>query len=497
MSIRLRLTLLYCAIITLILATFSLTLYIGQVQSTYNDFVRRLGEGAQAIAEGEALPPSVTDGKQPPPPPDNGQPPPPPDNGQQPPPPPRTEQYYTQLRDSTGQIIKYAPTAGNTPLLPLSDRGLAALNENQTWDEITRIEGIRFLVYSQPVSGSAGQPQIIQVAGSLAGRDNDLAALRNTLAFSSCITLIIAFGLGWLLGRVALRPINQVTGTVRAIGAERDFSRRIAYSGPNDELGRLIATFNQMITELQSAYQQVEQLLQGQRRFVADASHELRTPLTTVRGNLGLLQRQPPISSDDREDVLADTVNETERMMRLIKDMLTLARFDIKSTLLCETLPLKALLEEVRQQINRLAPERTITCQVDRDATIPANRDALKQVLLILGDNTLKHTPPKSAIIFKVTTTDQVPTTDQISTTKAEVVISVSDNGPGINPAHLPHIFDRFYRGDEARTGPGTGLGLAIAKELTEAQHGSLIVENRAGGGTVFKVIFSESPDQS
>jgi signal transduction histidine kinase len=233
-----------------------------------------------------------------------------------------------------------------------------------------------------------------------------------------------------------------------------------------------------MLTELQAAYQQVEQSLQTQQRFVADASHELRTPLTTLRGNIELLQRQPPISPADEADVLADMGEESERLMRLVNDLLVLARADAKQPLRRETIQLTPLLEDICQQMRRTAPSRTLTCDISADLTMRGDPDAMKQGLLILLDNALKHTPPQAEIALRATTAEE------------QVNISLSDTGPGIKPTLLPHIFDRFYRGDTARTGTSTGLGLAIARELVEAQKGTLTVESKVGQGTTFRLAF-------
>jgi signal transduction histidine kinase len=298
------------------------------------------------------------------------------------------------------------------------------------------------------------------------------------LLIGSSGAVIAAFGIGWLLAGFTLRPINRLRLTAQTIGAERDFNRRVDHSGPNDEIGQLVTTFNNMLAELQAAYVQVEETLQAQRRFVADASHELRTPLTTLRGNIGLLQREPPISGEDRTDVLTDMVEETERLMRLVNELLVLARADAGRPLEQEPVRLKPLVEDVYQQVKLLAPQRSIICRSEADVSVLGNGDALKQVLLVLLDNALNHTPPEAVITLAT-----APNNGQIE-------IWVSDNGPGIAPAHLPHIFDRFYRGDAARSSPGTGLGLAIADELTQAQHGTITVQSQVGQGSVFTLSF-------
>jgi signal transduction histidine kinase len=288
--------------------------------------------------------------------------------------------------------------------------------------------------------------------------------------------LLVAFGAGWLLAGAALRPIDRIIQTARAIGAERDFTRRVAYRGPNDEVGRLATTFNVMLTELHATYRQVAQALQAQRRFVGDASHELRTPLTTIRGNLELLRREPPIGESDRRAVLSDTIDETERLARLVNDLLALARADAGWQPALDPVAVDALVEEVCRQARLLAPDRPIVADVSRDVTVVANRDLLKQVLLILVDNALKHTPPSGAVTIAAMAEGE------------QVALGVRDEGPGIAPDMLPHLFERFYRGDSARTEGGTGLGLAIARALVEAQGGAIAVESCAGAGSVFTV---------
>jgi signal transduction histidine kinase len=268
-----------------------------------------------------------------------------------------------------------------------------------------------------------------------------------------------------------------------------------------------------MLTELQGAYHHIEDALQAQRRFVADASHELRTPLTTIRGNLELLRREPPIRAEDRVAVLGDMVEECERLMRLVNDLLALARADAGRPLRIDVLPLKPLVEEVCRQARRLDSGRPIDTSGVRDVTVAANRDALKQVLLILLDNALKYTPVDGKLSVEVTT-DHRPLATEDGGSKIEdgnaildprssilhppsskgvsmvgrqssVVVRVSDTGAGIAPEALPHIFERFYRGDTARTGEGAGLGLSIARTLITAQHGTIAVDSAPGRGTV------------
>jgi signal transduction histidine kinase len=317
---------------------------------------------------------------------------------------------------------------------------------------------------------------MVQIARALTDQEQSLRTLRGLLVGGSIIVTVVAFGAGWLLAGTALRPIDRITQTAATIGDERDFGRRVHHSGPVDEIGRLATTINAMLEELQSAYRQVEQALLAQRRFVADASHELRTPLTTVRGNLGLLQRDPPISEDDRVAVLDDMAGETDRLIRLVNDLLVLARADAGRALPSEPIALRPIIEESCRTARMLEPGRDIEYQELPEVTVDGNRDAIKQILLILLDNAIKFTPRDASISIVVEPSGE------------QVALHIRDTGPGIEPAILPHIFERFVRGTASRTGSGAGLGLAIARTLAEMQHGRLTVESELGQGSTFSL---------
>ena len=315
---------------------------------------------------------------------------------------------------------------------------------------------------------------IVQVARSLADRDRSLVGLRTALILGSALTTAVAFGMGWILSGVTLRPIHRITWTARQIGEERNFASRVEHDGPSDELGQLATTFNGMLARLQDAYQQVTRALQMQRDFVADVSHELRTPLTTIRGNLALLDRRPPLPSEEKEDILSDVVDETERLIRLVGNLLTLARADAGRQLEHEPVPVGPLLEDVCRQARVLEPEREIACHGAGPATALADPDALRQVLLTLLDNALLH--------------GEGPILVSVDGGNHRVTIRVRDSGPGMSPQLCERVFDRFYRGDASRATPGFGLGLSIAKALVEAQEGSMAVESQPGQGSTFAV---------
>jgi two-component system OmpR family sensor kinase len=458
MSIRLRLTLLYSVILALTLVVFSSALYLMQSRTTMREYELRLAGATRILENTERLPFLIER-------------------------PPRRRfpgQPYTQIRNLDGEVIESDPNLDGI-VLPLGEKAFEAVTRGENWVETVSVEGERFLIHNQELALPDGTQGVAQIAVSLAERDQNLNTLGRILIVGSSIAVLFAFGVGWLLAGEALRPINRITQTAQAIGAERDFGRRVQHSGPKDEIGQLATTFNDMLTELQAAYRQVEQSLQVQKRFVADASHELRTPLTTILGNLGLLQRDPPISTEDRADVLNDTVAETERLIRLVNELLVLARADAKQPLKHEPVSVGPLIEDVHRQIRLLAPAWKIVCDPGLAGAVLGDHDAIKQVLLALLDNVIKHTPPETTISIATSAVDD------------RVVIKLCDDGPGIDSSRLPHIFDRFYQGDSARTGTGTGLGLAIAKELTEAQNGTIAVESQVGQGSVFTLTFPKA----
>ena len=276
---------------------------------------------------------------------------------------------------------------------------------------------------------------------------------------------------------MTLRPIHRITQTAQQIGEERDFTRRVAYTGPQDEAGQLSNTFNQMLTRLQDAYQKMEHALHMQRDFVADVSHELRTPLTTLRGNIGLLQRNPPAPPEEQSDILADMLDESDRLIRLVNDLLLLARADAGRNLVKEPLEIQPVIEETVRQVRLLDPHRQITLDIPTDLLILGDRDAFKQVTLILLDNALKHST--SAIEVRA------------ELNASQIEIHVQDHGEGVSPEILSHIFDRFYRSDNSITIPGFGLGSPIAKALVESIGGEITISSELGKGSTVILRFS------
>lgn len=469
MSIRFRLTLVYSTILALTLIVFGVALYSIQAEGTLDALKSDLVKSSERLVEAtlKANPPNALQ-----------------DTSQRLPPPPKPfdefsgdmafrdlrEREIVRILDAEGNLIA-SPFGRDNDTLPLSEEGLAALGSQPEWWEEEIVADELMLIYSRPIVRNGQLANIVQVARSLTERNRSLRSLASTLGGAGLISILVAFAVGWVLSKLTLQPIIRITQTAKAIGKKRDFSQRVDYSGPQDEVGQLATTFNQMLTRLQDAYQKVEHSLSLQRSFVADVSHELRTPLTTLRGNLGLLRREPAPPADEQADILADMVEESDRLIRLVNDLLLLAREDAGRSLANEALAIHSVIEEATRQICLLDPQKQITLDVPVDLSILGDRDAFKQVMLVLLDNAIKHSTGKIKISAR-----------KLDTT---VEIRVQDHGDGISPETLGHVFDRFYRGTDGATGPGLGLGLPIAKALVERIGGAIAIESELGKGSI------------
>jgi signal transduction histidine kinase len=463
MSIRLRLTLLYTTILALTLVGFAAVLYGAQAQSIQRREEAWLATTAQRISEHRQswdyqfeppFPPASSREERP---------------TDQPPPIPRN--LYSQILDLDGNVIASSESLEQVTQ-PLSQTGLQAALEGETWVDMAWVEGEHLLIRSMPIIVDGEVAEVVQTARPLTELDQYLKTLGSNLLIVGGAAVLIAFGIGWILAGLALRPVNRITQTAHQIGTERDFARRVTHTGPRDEIGQLATTFNEMLSELQAAYKQ-------QQQFVADVSHELRTPLTTIRGNLALLQREPGVSESEQTDILNDVTEESDRLIRLVNDLLALAHAESGRDLRSETIHIKPLIKDVCRQANLLDQERAITCDGLPDVAVIGDQDTLRQVLLILIDNALKHTPGAIKISAEVH--------------DSRVAMRVCDTGPGIESEMLSHIFERFCHGANASTGPSIGLGLSIAKVLVEAQGGEITVESQVSQGSIFTIILPQA----
>jgi signal transduction histidine kinase len=391
---------------------------------------------------------------------------------------------FVQVTDMDGRIVTKSDNLGAYQL-PLDEDVKNTVGQGGGEFQTVVLANDRLRLYNTPLVVGHQVVGIVQVARRLQSVDDTANGLRLVLAVGSLLAIIAALGLGWLTSGRALRPLERVSRTAEHIGAERDFSQRVPYNGPPDEVGRLAATFNGMLDQLQAAYagaqeaaHQAQVALTAQRRFVGDASHELRTPLTAIRGNAEFLQRIPNMAPEDREQSIAEIVSQAQRMSRLVGDLLELARADAGQRLRKDPVAIAPLVRECYAEARYLPGGCMLSLtEPVAQATVQGDADYLKQLLLILLDNAIKYTPEGGRVELTTALRDD------------HVEIAVADTGCGIDPADLPHVFERFYRADRARAAGGTGLGLSIAGWIVAEHGGQIRAQSAPGAGSTFTIV--------
>ncbi|WP_334073846.1 MULTISPECIES: HAMP domain-containing sensor histidine kinase [Paenibacillus] len=380
--------------------------------------------------------------------------------------------------------------------------GLQDVGEKDAFQSIT-LNGKSYILYERPVYYENTIIGLLQLGADTTAENRMLAQMKTVLLFGSFITLVVASTLGLFLARKSMAPISKVIEAANGIQTGNDLSVRIDYDGPNDEIGRLIGTVNRMLARTEGFYNELSEAYSAQRRFVSDASHELRTPLTTIRGNVDLLKKvwssseetgQPGMDEELLQklslEAVSDIADESQRMSRLVNDMLSLARADAGQTIEMEPLPLRPLVEEVIRRAQFL-PRKAVWLQGDLEAiegaSVRGSKDYLQQMLFIFIENAFKYTPEGSVKLDAVRAGDQVG-------------IRIADTGIGMDRGEVPLIFERFYRADPSRgVTPGTGLGLSIAKWIIDEHHGSVEVMTKRGEGTTFVIwlpaVFNALPE--
>jgi heavy metal sensor kinase len=308
----------------------------------------------------------------------------------------------------------------------------------------------------------------LEMGESAAGVEHTLDLLRLLLlSMSPLVILMACAGGAWLSGR-ALKPVKDITAAALHISIE-NLARRLPVPGTGDELADLTEVLNTMLARLESAVKTLSQ-------FVADASHEFRTPLAVIRTTAELALRRAR-TSDGYRDSLQEIGAEAERMTVLVEDLLILARSDAGvADMPLSSLDLGEVLRDVLAETRSLAEFRGIQIHADvGKAMISGNRPALHRALLVLLDNALKYSKEGGEVM--VTLTDNS--------------IEIKDFGAGISPEDLPHIFQRFYQADRARSQGGYGLGLSLAESIVKAHGGSIEVASVLGEGSTFRVVLN------
>lgn len=366
------------------------------------------------------------------------------------------------------------PTTWDTPL---DERGLRS---NRTLFNSTNSRGIHLRVLSIPLATPRGPAGTLQVALSLNLLDATQRTLSSVLIVLAFLSMALVGMAGWLMTGQALAPLAGATELATQITRADDLSRRLPYTGKEtEEVASLILAFNETLSRL-------EDLFTSQRRFIADVSHELRTPLTVIKGEVALMRRMGQVDDES----LTSVEGEIDRLTRLVGDLLLLAQAESgRMPMALKPVELDTILLEVFQQMRTLAGDKlTLRIgEIDQVQAI-ADRDRIKQVLLNLVGNAVQYTPVGGKVVLSLQQVNE------------QARITISDTGPGIPAPDLPHIFERFYRGERSRkriTGgqsSGFGLGLSIAYWIIHNHGGTIEVDSKEGQGTTFCVWLPKQP---
>jgi heavy metal sensor kinase len=458
-SIRFRLTVWYAGLLAGLVVLFGVSVYLGLSQylewtlrETLSQQAKQIGEawlgevgvsGESYVAEeiNEHLSPKV--------------------NGR-----------FVRITRDNGSVMYLSEEPENKKFDPSSVLPLKAqLGQESLRKEHLTAES-ELVIFAMPFKAKDGSRYVIEVGATNQEIERVLHGLLLAIAIGLPAIVAIAIAGGYLLMRRALRPVDEITQSAERI-TSRNLSERLPVAQTGDELERLSVGLNRMIARLDESFQLIH-------RFSADASHELRTPLTILRGELEAAAQRPQITPELRE-TLGSALEETERLSRIVESLMAISRLDAgEARVEHVNFDLGELTSSTTEQMRLLAEDKNIAlrCEAEQQVSVEGDRARLKQVIVNLVDNAIKYTPAGGLVGVKV------------SASNGRAMLEVSDNGVGIPPEALPHIFERFYRVDKARSRQmgGAGFGLSISKAIVTAHGGQVRVESFEGQGSRFLV---------
>ena len=375
-----------------------------------------------------------------------------------------TSDTVLQLLDDDGSV---AGTAGSSSALPVTDgdrrlaagdgeggRGTAVLVDAQ-------VAGTPYRVLTTTLPGGGA----LQVAKPVSGTDEVLQGLRARMLLAGLVGTLVAAGLGWLIARRTVRPVERLTAAAEHVARTQQLDTAIPV-GRTDEVGRLAESFNQMLSALGESREQ-------QQRLVQDAGHELRTPLTSLRTNAEVLQQAERLTPEDRAMLLHDVTEEVQELTDLVAELVLLAQSPDATGEPEADVDLAGIAAAVADRTGRRTGRR-IDLRSPLGPLLVRGRSAqLERAVTNLMTNADKFSPPGTPIDVTVEVDGD------------GIRLAVRDRGPGIAVDDRAHVFERFYRSDAARAAPGSGLGLSIVDQVVRAHDGRPFVDDAPGGGAL------------
>jgi heavy metal sensor kinase len=389
----------------------------------------------------------------------------------------RSEKQQLQLSEVTHSLRVFSPEGAlvwngpnAAPQRPIDQVFEQARLGRVVVETVESVDGTPVRHLFLPIPRQGNVRYVLQAEASLRLYRETLKGLLLLLTAGSAAILIGAWlGSGWLAKKV-LVPIEELSTGAETL-SECDLGKRLILGSPYQEFRRLTQAFNAVMDRFQRS-------VESQRRFVDHAAHDMQTPLTVLQGNLEVALLKARTQEEYRE-ALINNLEQVGRLISLTRSLLTLAKFtgDTPPVQLAP-LALEPLIRDLLSELSILFDERRIILSFEKQSVPHVQGDAqwIKQALINLLDNALRYTPPGGTVTVRLQTVD------------AWVAVVVEDTGHGIEPEHLPHLFERFYRTDWARAkdSGGTGLGLPIVKEIVEAHGGTIVVTSQVNKGSIF-----------
>ncbi len=371
---------------------------------------------------------------------------------------------YQQLVDAGGKVLFRSGAKNVTLPVEARTRALAA-GKGEAFFRDATVNGLPLRILAEHLAPE----RVVQFAQPLSEVNALLSHLRLILVLLGLGGILLAALLGQLVARAAVQPVRRLTRAAEHVAETQDLSGRIAPTG-DDEIGRLAISFNAMLDALEVSMAALDASVHAQRQLVADASHELRTPVTSLRTNIEILQHAPGMDASERERLLEDVVEQIGELTLLMNDLIDLAR-DEEQRADAEDVRLDLVVRESVARAQRNSPATPLRTTLE-PVLLSGVAARLDRAVANLIDNAIKYSPAGKPVEIQLLAGE----------------LTVRDHGQGISAEDLTHVFDRFYRGAEARGRPGSGLGLAIVRQVI-AQHGGTVTAERApGGGTLMRV---------